>query len=355
MSLKTRLIYLAVWAVVALAVHLLLGVAPALVKFLLILALYLLLTWPVRALPLSSFALLFFGGLLVVSHVTVLLQFIIKGIFLPPMWSNEGQYLDSVFLAPISEELLKLLPLVILLVRSQTRTRTAFGASDLMLCGLAIGAGFNLFEDVLIGPIDIPAAGPVVAGIPLVPWAETQVVRGRPDIVFMGHAAGTAFMGLALGWSRYLKKPLRYVPVVVVLVWMIWGHAMYNGSDAFDRDAWVFVTAPLTRLAPWAFLLTAVGTAAFEWTLLRRGVTSVEENYQRGLRQALPGWPKDGLVWLKRWWLWLLCRDLIRQLAYVRLWLRAHPVDKRIAEEHILAIVPELEEGLTQLVPATLP
>jgi hypothetical protein len=162
-------------------------------------------------------------------------------------------------------------------------------------------------------------------------------------------------MGLALGWSRYVKKPLRYLPVVVVLVWMIWGHAMYNGSDAFDRDAWVFVTAPLTQLAPWAFLLAAVGTAAFEWTLLRRGVTSVEENYQRRLHQVLPGWPKGGLVWLERWRLWLLCRDSIRQLAYVRLWLRAHSGDRQIAEEHILGIVPELEEGLAQLAPAPLP
>ena len=82
MSLKTRLIYLAVWAVVVVALHLFVGVGTALGRALLIVALYLLLAWPVRALPLSSFFLLFFVGLLVVSHVTVLFQSLIKVIYL---------------------------------------------------------------------------------------------------------------------------------------------------------------------------------------------------------------------------------------------------------------------------------
>jgi RsiW-degrading membrane proteinase PrsW (M82 family) len=353
MSLKTRLIYLAVWIVVVVAVHLLLDVGPALGKALLIVGLYLLLTWPVRALPLSSFFLLFFLGLLVVSHVTVLLQFLIKGVFLPPMWSNEGIFMDNVFLAPISEEILKLLPLLLLLIRKRTRARTAFGATDLMLCGLAIGTGFHLFEDVLIGPIEVPTAGPVLGGLPLVPGVEKQVVRGRPDVVFMGHAAGTAFMGLALGWSRYLKKSWRYVPVLVVWVWMMWCHAMYNGSDAFSRESWVFVTAPLTRLAPWVFLLAVVSTVIFEWTRLRCGVTSVEQKYKERLRQLLPGWPSGQLVWLDRWWRWLLCRDLVRQIGYVRLWLRAQPGDRQAVEEHMMGILPELEKGLAWLSPGT--
>jgi RsiW-degrading membrane proteinase PrsW (M82 family) len=353
MSSKTRLIYLAVWAVVVVAIHLLLGVGPALGRALLIVGLYLLLTWPVRALPLSSFFLLFFVGLLVVSHVTVLFQFLIKGIFLPPSWSNEGTFLDNVFLAPISEEILKLLPLVLLLIRKETRARTAFGATDLMLCGLAIGTGFHLFEDVLVGPIEMPTAGPVLGGLPLIPGVEKQVVRGRPDIVFIGHAAGTAFMGLALGWSRYLKKRWRYVPVLVVLVWMMWCHAMHNGTDAFPREAWVFVTAPLTWLAPWVFLLAVVATVIFEWILLRRGVTSVEQSYKQRLRQVLPGWPSGGLTWLDRWWRWLLCRDLARQIGYARLWLRAQPDDKDTVEVHMVEILPELEKGLAWLAPAT--
>ncbi len=353
MSLKTRLIYLAIWAVVVVAVHLLLGVGPALGRALLIVTLYLLLTWAVRAVPLSSLFLLFFLGLLVVSHVTVLLQFLIKGIFLPPSWSNEGRFLDNVFLAPISEEILKLLPVVLLLIWRKTRVRTAFGATDLMLCGLAVGVGFHLFEDVLVGPIEVPTAGPSLGGLPLVPGVERQVVRGRPDVVFIGHAAGTAFTGLALGWSRYLKKRWRYVPVSVALVWMMWCHAMYNGSDFFPRGSWVFVTAPLTRLTPWVFLPAVVATVVFEWIRLRQGVTSVEQGYKQRLRQVLPGRPKDGLMWLDRWWHWLLCRDLVRQLGYARLWLRAQPDDRETVKTHVLGIIPELEEGLARLASAT--
>jgi len=352
MPLKTRLIYLAVWVVVAVAVHLLMGVGLSLGKALLFAAAFLLITWPVRSAPLQTLALLFFAGLLVVSHVTVLLQFAIKGLFLPPVWSNAGRFWGSVVLAPISEEIMKLLPLVLILLWRKRRGATLFGATDFMLCGLMIGIGFNLFEDVMKGPEKLAAvnmAAPVVGGVPLVPWAEMQSARGRPDIVYLGHAAATAFMGLALGWSRYLKGKVRYIPVIVVLIWAIWGHALYNGITAISRDSLVWITAPLTQIAPYVFLVATLGSIVFEWLRLRERLPVSEQIFRQRLRAARPGLTGGPLTWVDRVWSWLLCRDLVRQIGYARLRLRVAPEEQPVVTRHVPAVMAELDGRLAHL------
>ena len=352
MSLKTRLIYLAIWVVVTVAVHLLMGVGPSLGKAVLFAVAFLLITWPVRSAPLHTLALLFFAGLLVVSHVTVLLQFAIKGLFLPPIWSNEGQFLGSVVLAPISEEIMKLLPLVLLLLWRKRRGAMLFGATDFMLCGLMIGIGFNLFEDVMKGPEKLAAinmAAPVVGDVPLVPWAEVQSARGQPDIVYLGHAAATAFMGLALGWSRYLKGKVRYIPVVVALIWAIWGHALYNGITDISRTSPVWITAPLLQIAPYVFLVAVIGTIVFEWLWLRERLPGAEQTFRQRHRAARPGLAGGALIWLDRFWSWLLCRDLVRQIGYARLRLRVAPEEQPAVTRHVPAVMSELDDRLVRL------
>jgi hypothetical protein len=217
-----------------------------------------------------------------------------------------------------------------------------------MLCGLMIGIGFNLFEDVMKGAATlagITPAGPMIAGIPLVPWAEVQSARGRPEIVYLGHAAGTAFMALALGWSRYLRGKWRYVPVAVAWALMTWSHALYNGITDIERTSPVWITAPLTQITPYVFLIAVVGTIIFEWLRLRERVPAAEQNDRQRLAQARPGFP-NGLPWLERLWGWLLCRDLLRQIGYARLWLRAEPGARRFVEMHVPGVMAELEVRL---------
>lgn len=348
MSLKTRLIYLAVWAVITVIVHVVMGVGSTLATAVFCAALFLILTWPARSVPLNSLVLLFFGGLLVVSHATVLLQFAVKGLFLPPTWSNEGRFWGSDVLAPVSEELMKLLPVVLILLWRKRRGAILFGATDLMLCGLMIGIGFNVFEDVMKGPAKLAGimpAGPTIAGFPLVPWAEVQSARGRPEIVYLGHAAGTALMALALGWSRYLIGAWRYVPVMAAWALMTWSHALYNGITDIARESPVWVTAPLTQITPYLFLVAVIGTIIFEWIRLRQDVPAVEQRYRQRLALMRPGFPSE-LAWLERLWNWLLCHDLVRQIGYARLRLRTEPGARAAVEAHVPAVMTELEMRL---------
>ncbi|MBI5653737.1 MAG: PrsW family intramembrane metalloprotease [Chloroflexi bacterium] len=312
MSLAIRFAYAGVWFIVVVITFLVMGVLPSLFKAIWFAAFYLTLTLPARTLRVSSFGLLFFAGLLVVSHLTLAFQFTFTSLFLPPLWSNDGRFWHTVFLAPITEEFAKLAALLILLlIWKINRARLAFGATDVMLCGLAIGIGLNMFEDMLIGSATITTPG-IVTNI-LVPWTEMQTARGRPDVVFIGHAASAAFIGLALGWARYLPRVIRYLPTLLVWLWMIWSHALYNGQDEFARGHLVFFTAPLTWITPYIFFIAASATAAFEAFLLHYRVTPVEY------------------------------RNLTRRLAYARLWLRRHPRDRAQAERGVTGIIAALE------------
>jgi len=51
-----------------------------------------------------------------------------------------------------------------------TGARIAYGATDLMLVGLAIGIGLNVFEDMFLANATVETPG-IVTNI-LVPWTE---------------------------------------------------------------------------------------------------------------------------------------------------------------------------------------
>ncbi len=329
MSNIIRAIYFGIWFVVVLISYALLGVLPALANALWFAAFYLLITLPVRSLRVLAFAVFFFVGLLIISHATLVSQLII-GIVLPPMWSNDGRFVHLALLAPITEETAKLFSVaLVLLLWKLTGARIAFGATDLMLVGLAIGIGLNVFEDMFLPNAKIQTPG-IITNI-LVPGTELQVTRGRPDIVFIGHAASTAFVALALGWSRYLPKLVRYLPALGVWVWMIWTHALYNGQDLLDRGHIVFFTAPLTWITPWMFFLAVLATIGFEFVLLHRRVTDVEK--QLGQTR-----PRSILRWLEK-------HNLQRHLAYARVWLRGNPQDREKAERYLNRVVVRLQRA----------
>lgn len=323
MSNLIRAIYFVVWFIVVLISYALLGVLPALAHALWFAALYLFITLPVRSLRALAFAVFFFIGLLIVSHATLLIQVVI-GLVLPPIHSSAGKFAHLALLAPITEETAKLVSVaLVLLTWKWSGARVGCGATDLMLVGLAIGIGLNVFEDMFIPNAKI--ATPGILTTILVPWTEMQITRSRPDVVFIGHAASTAFIALALGWSRYLPKIARYVPALGVWVWMMWAHALYNGQDLLERGHIVFYTAPLTWITPWIFFVAVIATIVFEFVLLHQRVTPIEKEMAK--RRAAS------------WMRWLEKYNLQRHLAYARVWLRGNPQDREKVNRYLSRVV----------------
>ena len=99
---------------------------------------YVIITTPIRAVPGWLLLFLFSVSNALMTWLTVALQIGLRAI------SPKEEYFLGGVIAPITEELMKVLPVVILYFWPHPRLRNAFGATDWMLCGMAAGSGAAL-------------------------------------------------------------------------------------------------------------------------------------------------------------------------------------------------------------------
>lgn len=172
-------------------------------------------------------------------------------------------------IASLTEEPLKVAPLIILILLLRSRARWWSGACDLMACGAALGSGFAFVEDSLRHATQFPETiGPRLFGIPLMPDAY----RG-----FIGHGGATAFIALAFGWwtwaSRRKKwRELALIPVAFVAYWMMLDHSLVNyDSYSMDRfSAFIWRLDGRGTRAPYIFVFAVVITLIAEVVILLR-------------------------------------------------------------------------------------
>lgn len=122
-------------------------------------------------------------------------------------------------LQPLLEEVLKLLPVVLLLWRGRRFTTLTLGATDVLILGVASGASFAFVEDAFIH-----------AGA----WQGQSIFMSSAEIIngrmFAGHAiwtglgAGTVGLALLL-WHR---SKLAYILAPIGIVWAVIDHIAGN-------------------------------------------------------------------------------------------------------------------------------
>lgn len=93
------------------------------------------------------------------------------------------------FVIPPMEEILKLLPVALLLYRRRHAGTWSFGATDVLLMAAAVGAGFGFVEEAYVRAVD--RWHTVIAVLPV-----TRVTSGHMDV---GHALWTSIAGGTLG------------------------------------------------------------------------------------------------------------------------------------------------------------
>jgi RsiW-degrading membrane proteinase PrsW (M82 family) len=264
---------------------LLLKVWPAIVFPLSFLAAMLVITAANRTLPLRWVAVSFMYGATLVPFLAVLAAWPFNAAL-----GFETPFRNSV-VVPGVEETVKLLPLLLLLLPRRWRFARTLGITDVMIVGLAIGAGFMLWEDVLLGfypggvgrqsatefllraHADTPHLGPL--------YAFPTMDVGTDNTAFIGHAAGTGYVALAIGVARFARTRFgRWAWLLPVAVWgaVAAEHGLFN--YVIDRGAatglarLLYSLGAYGRLSSYAFYLAVAVALVAErmllWRLRRR-------------------------------------------------------------------------------------
>lgn len=221
-----------------------------------------LVTWSVRGIGWGTIYDAFLAGV-ASSYVIVALQWLLETVIL----RGASLTFRSSVIAPLTEEPLKIAPLLVLLLALRWRERWSAGACDLMLLGVALGSGFGFVEDSLRHKSSYGAAiGPHFLGIPLTPDAYSG---------FIGHGGSAGFICLAIGWwvwlSRWKKaRVIAVLPAIMIGLWMMFDHGLANYStfsmDRFTR--WFWSLDGRGQSAPYVFMAAVLLTLIVEWIVL---------------------------------------------------------------------------------------
>jgi RsiW-degrading membrane proteinase PrsW (M82 family) len=215
-------------------------------------------TSPVRGIGWGTIYDFFVAGLLG-AYVIVAVQWVIEVAIL----HRSMAAFRSAIIAPVTEEPLKIAPLVLLMIVFAWRARWWSGACDMAACGVALGSGFAFVEDSMRRSTYPTAQGPHLFRIALTPDAYQG---------FIGHGGSTGLIALAFGWwlwARRWKKwrTLGLIPVMIAAYWMLMDHGLanYNGHsmDRFSQFIWRLDGNGMR--APYAFVVAIGMTFAAEW------------------------------------------------------------------------------------------
>ena len=289
-------------------------------------------TWPARGLRWSAIYDFFVAGV-VGAYAIVAIQWVIEVAIL----HRSMDTFRSAVIAPVTEEPLKVAPVLILVLLLRWRARWWSGASDIAACGIALGSGFGFVEDSMRKAFVngyVPARGPHLFGIPLTPDAYNG---------FIGHGGSTGLIALCFGWwlwaSRWKKwRAIALVPIALAGYWMILDHGLANygnyAMDRFSRFIWRLDANGMR--APYALAILMIATIVAEWLMLtfvapkvRRAPLSSAPRYIRAPLDRGLGYPELRRV-LTRIRGVLLYRLSHRQLRYLMLHTNGDvPIDRR--------------------------
>ena len=149
---------------------------------------------------------------------------------------ENSQFLSSIW-APLTEELLKALPVALYFWLATRSRRWQPAATDGLLLGFVVGAGFAFYEDTL--DLRVSGSGWLASG-----WSIFWPVLTSSGSIFqssrvnLGHAGWTALVGLALGLA-FLYRRYRYAwlaPLLALGLVML-DHGLGNYMGDLGRHA----------------------------------------------------------------------------------------------------------------------
>jgi RsiW-degrading membrane proteinase PrsW (M82 family) len=184
--------------------------------------------------------------------------------------ANSG--LASAGWAPLTEESLKVLPVLLIAVLAARRRASRPSAADLLLLGLWSGAGFALFENAVYGRGGVNWSAAPLASL-LIPSGTTTALHGRPGMFVSGHMlhAGLVALGVAITLLYKQFRSARWALPAAFIVALA-EHSAVNGllltSSRGGSPGWAKLLAAVTLHGWLSILLFIAGATAivtYEW------------------------------------------------------------------------------------------
>lgn len=214
--------------------------------------------------------------------------------------------LASWAVVPILEEGIKLLPISLIAVMHQRRTRRTLNPSDWLMLGCAVGAGFAMVENAQLVRHD-----PGVLRDMARQYGPSLLVPGAWGFTgFVGHAAATGMAAGGVGLWLALRRMANVgaassTPAIVALMapagWVTVEHALANLRVNTGSDLALLLGNG--RLTPWLFLGLAALVIAID---LQRATRAVARSRTFRMRLAMvrgafgSGRPARQVPWQRR-------------------------------------------------------
>jgi hypothetical protein len=173
---------------------------------------------------------------------------------------------------PLTEELVKLIPVAIVLALALRRTDARPSALDVMLIGAWTGAGFAVYENAALGRGSFSLWTNPALSL-LVPSAGKGMAFWWP-VVQTGHLVHTALIALAVAFAVLYHRRIRgaWIAAVVAIGAVLLEHCSQNAMAAGDLNEVIAKATLVLTLGGWlSSSLLVVGVVyvmAFEWRIV---------------------------------------------------------------------------------------
>jgi RsiW-degrading membrane proteinase PrsW (M82 family) len=173
---------------------------------------------------------------------------------------------------PVTEELVKLIPVAIVLALALRRTDARPSALDVMLLGAWTGAGFAAYENAALGRGSFSLwTNPALSLV--VPSTGKGTAFGWP-VMQTGHLVHTTLIALAVAFAVFYGRRTRraWIAAAVAIGAVLLEHCSQNAMAAGDLNEVIAKATLVLTLGGWlTSMLLVAGVAyvtAFEWRIV---------------------------------------------------------------------------------------
>ena len=202
--------------------------AEGLAQHVYVLVFLLLLTARTRTVSLRTLVVFWLIGVFPATAVAIL-----AGNLMAMMFELNSHIVHDLWV-PATEELIKVLPVVLYFWVLARRDLWQPAISDGLLLAFAVGAGFSFHEDMMQSIVSGGGWGMDLPWSLLLPTIE--VYQGTT--IILGHAGWTALIGLALGLAfLFREQRWAWIVLIVASLLVVLDHGSLNWIGSLGRDA----------------------------------------------------------------------------------------------------------------------